>query len=220
MIKLVGLHLNQLPNRHALIALLDGRLYGAWRDRHKSIRDELAARASLAGLLLLQQMGIRENLSYDEKGRPFIKDTLLDFNITHTGHMVFGTFESPDRGEALPEASPCRVGVDAENLARIASVRIAPLAARCFTEAEHELFLQNPTDDTFLQIWTRKESLVKWLGDGLRLMHRADTVTARETYGVEFSEYKVGDTVITLCHRLGTKAPEALHLLTSAELFD
>lgn len=220
MIELIGLYLNQLPGRHALIALLDDRLYGAWRDRHKSIRDELAVKASLGGLLLLQRMGIREALAYDEKGRPYIKDSNFDFNITHTDRMVIGAFESPDRGEALPEASPCRVGVDAENLARIASVRIAPLAARCFTEAEQEQFLETPTDNTFLRIWTRKEAFVKWLGEGLRVMRRADTVIAHKTHGVKFSEYRVEDTLITLCHRAEAAPPAELHLLTFAELFD
>ena len=221
MIELIGLYLNQLPGRHALIALLDDRLYGAWRDRHKSIRDELAVKASLGGLLLLQRMGIREALAYDEKGRPYIKDSNFDFSITHTDRMVIGAFETPDsEKELLSDVPPCRVGIDAESLDRIASVRICPLAERWFTEAEQEQFLETPTDNTFLRIWTRKEAFVKWLGEGLRVMRRADTVIAHKTHGVKFSEYRVEDTLITLCHRAEAAPPAELHLLTFAELFD
>lgn len=219
MIELFGLDLNQLPDRRTLAKLLDEGMYASWRERHKSVRDELAARASLGGILLLQKMGCRGELLYDANGRPFFADSDFDFNITHTDGMVVGAIEMPCHG--APESElPCRVGVDAEILSRIASVRICPLAARWFTAAEHELFLAVPTDETFLRIWTRKEALIKWLGEGLRAMRRADTVTARENYGVEFSEYRVGDTLIALCHRIGSTPPESLHMLTGSDLFD
>ena len=216
MIEISGVYLKQLPNRHALISLLNPSYYAAWRTRHKSVRDELAARASLGGLFLLQRMGYCYNLEYDTLGRPCFRDSKIDFNITHTQKMILCAVERPDESAS---GCPPRVGIDAEDLARIVSLRICPLAERWFTAREHEIFLTDPTDRMFLQIWTRKESLIKWTGEGIRALRRSDVFRAEELLGVSFREYEIGNTMVSLCHRAGTIPPSQIHMLTNAQLY-
>ena len=219
MIKLFGLYLNQLPDRRSLAALLDRQMYASWREKHKSVRDELATRASLGGIFLLQKMGYRHHLAYDANGRPFFLDSPIDFNITHSEQIVICAAEAPDESDKGDKPF-CRVGVDVENLARIASVRICPLAERWFTPSEHDIFLSDPTDATFLRIWTRKEALIKWTGEGLRSMRKSDTTMAEKNYGILFREYRVENTLVTLCHRADALPPDTPHMLTNSELFD
>ena len=216
MIEILGIPLALLPDRRGLTALLDEELYTAWRERHKSVRDELFTRASLGGIFLLQQMGFRKGLKYDANNRPYVEGSRVDFSISHTDRIVVCALEAPDAES--DKAEPCRVGIDAEGLLRLSSVRICPLADRWFSEGEAELFWRDSGDEAFLRIWTKKEALVKWTGEGLSSMRSADTLTAGERFGVSFCEYRVEDTVISLCHRKGTTPPKEVRMLTHADL--
>ena len=243
MIKICGVSLSQLPERRELMFLLDEPLYLAWRERHKSIRDEKAARASLAGILLLQMQGYRDNLLYDRNGRPYFEYIDVDFNITHTEQAVFCAIETREADECTvltglegtlpfpsleaPEGDrkrlfegQLRVGLDSEDIQRISSVRICPMADRWFSENEYDFFLKAPTDMTFLRIWTRKEALIKWTGEGLRSLRLADTVLAPSVYGVRFYEYAVGSTLLTLCCHSDATPPSTVHMFSNSELFD
>ena len=239
MIDIYGIALSKLPQKRRMIQLLDERFYEAWRERHRSIRDERAVRTSLAGPLLLQASGVRGELFYDEKGRPSLRDRDVDFNITHTEGYTFCAMECPDEAPSLPEpptdptypdvyvapkdrerlySGCCRVGVDAENLSRLSSMRVFPLASRWFSEREEDFFLSLPNDESFLRVWTRKEALVKWLGTGISALRSADTVTAQSRYGVRFYEYRVEDTVVTLCCHAASPRPPRIRILTDTEL--
>lgn len=244
LIKIYGVSLALLPDRRALMNALTDSLYASWREKHKSIRDERAARASLAGVLLLQFAGIDGSIVYDASGRPRLENQELDFNITHTEQLVFCAIESnePLREDANPQqydapaplpypskevpplhkrslfANQFRVGIDAENISRLSNMRVCPLADRWFSENEHEFFLSAPNDITFLRVWTRKEALVKWTGEGLTKARAADTVTAESVYGIRFSEYRVSDAVVTLCTHRSALTPSSVHMLTPSEV--
>lgn len=238
MIDILGITLSQLPPRRTLVTMVDDCFLMAWKERHRSVRDEKAACASLAGLLLLQAAGIRGTLAYDDTGRPYLNDREVDFNITHTDRHAFCAIEYPPTETVMPEPPPsrdypskrvskvnikrmfagqCRVGLDAENLSRLASMRICPLADRWFSLHEEDFFLSAPTDETFLRVWTRKEALVKWLGGGLTQLRQADTVTAQSLYRVRFHEYRVENTVVSLCCHETSPAPHRIHMLTDTE---
>lgn len=243
MIKLYGVKLSQLPDRRTLISALGEELYSAWKERHKSTRDEYAARASLAGILLLQFAGVRKDFFYGQNGRPCSRDSRIDFNITHTEKLVLCAVETTEADTELGKNPPdtpyypektvhgdyrkqlfpddhCRVGLDAEDLGRLSSVRICPIADRWFSHNEREFFLAEPNDRTFLRIWTRKEALAKWTGEGLSGLRKADTVSAPSMYGIRFCEYLIGDTVIALCCRADTVPPAQIHMLTGAEVLE
>lgn len=242
MIKLYGVKLSQLPDRRTLISALGEELYSAWKERHKSTRDERTARASLAGILLLKFAGVRQDFFYDSNGRPCSHNSRMDFNITHTEKLVLCAVETAEADTEIGENPPdmpyypeqsvhgdyrkqlfsdrCRVGLDAEDLGRLSSVRTCPIAERWFSQNEREFFLSQPNDRTFLRIWTRKEALAKWTGEGLSGLRKADTVSAPSMYGIRFYEYLIGDTVITLCCHADTVPPAQIHMLTGAEVLD
>ena len=242
MIKLYGVKLLQLPDRRTIISALSEDLYSAWKERHKNARDEHTARASLAGILLLQFAGVEKDFFYDHNGRPGSHNSHIDFNITHTDKLVLCAVETDEADTKIDENPPdtpyypeksvhedyqkrlfpnrCRIGLDAENLGRLSSVRICPIADRWFSQNEREFFLAKPNDLTFLRIWTRKEALAKWTGEGLSGVRRADTVSAPSMYGVRFCEYRIDDTVIALCCRADTVPPEQIHMLTGSEVLN
>ncbi len=211
MIKIYGIQIDRLPDHHDMPSLLQPSLYKPWHVRHRNIHDERATRASLGGMLLLQHSGVSGKLSYEKSGRPYLEDSNTDFNITHTDKHVFCAIELPD---ANRPNDTCRVGLDAEELTRLRSLCICPLAERWFTPDEHEIFFRAPNNDLFLQIWTRKEALVKWTGLGLHAMRRLNTVTAPEEYGILFREYRIENSIIVLCHRKESIPPDEITLIT------
>ncbi len=224
MIKLYGIKTAYLSEKKELLQKLPPSFYRPWLERHKSQRNDKTARASLAGLLLLQHVGKTDPLHYTKPGRPYLETPGLDFNITHTHDYVFCAIEERapeepsarplDSAEGLsPFANQPRVGLDADELRRIAGVRIFPLASRWFSPEEYEFFLQEPNDASFLRIWTRKEALIKWTGDGMRALRNADTFLAKNLYGVRFYEYKIGDTQITLCCHSSSEPPPEICML-------
>ncbi len=227
MVELYGVYLSQLPNKLALAELIDEQFYNAWKKRYRNIRDDRIMRPSLGGLYLLQSSQARGSLLYDAKGRPFFTDSDMDFNITHTDQIVFCAVERTPSGVGARAAGTppflfegeCRVGIDCESVSHIRHVRICPLAERWFTARELDLFLTSPTDENFLRIWTRKEALVKWLGDGLKKMRKADTTAAGAELGVCFHEYRVGDTLVTLCSHLEAQVPDKICMLSVEDVF-
>ena len=211
MIEIYGIRTKNLPDHHALTRAVRQALYETWRVRHKSVRGEMTLKNSLAALFLLEHCLPNAILRYREDGRPYAEGSGVDFNISHTDNFVFLAL---DRGG---EGRFARVGIDAEDLARISTLRICPMAARWFSPEEYKIFLMEPTDRTFLRIWTRKESLVKWTGDGLRGLHGADTERA-EQYGVRFAEYQIDDTLVTLCASAEADTPPQIHMLSASEV--
>lgn len=96
-------------------------------------------------------------------GKPFVSDppqAKQPFNIAHTDGLVLcGLCDGPHR----------LIGVDVEKLCR----RTDPeLAERYFSKPEVEFLRTKPdqksVQDTFLRIWTLKESFIKAIGTGLQ----------------------------------------------------
>lgn len=209
MIEIFGAELGLLPTSDALAKALNPQFLAAYRAGHGEVRNESALTASLTGLLLLQAAGVMGNLVYDDRGRPHVTDASCDFNITHTDRCVFCAVEIPDE-----TAAPCRVGLDAEDLSRMSEERISRMARRWFSEAERAWFDATPDEETFLRIWTRKEALMKWIGTGLVDLPRADTVAAEALHCVRFTEYRVGEALLSLCCRDTARTPQEIRMLT------
>ena len=209
MIEIFGADLSTLCLQDKPEVLLDQRFFAAWQERHKGMREGDARCASLVGLLLLQAAGVRGELAYDRLGRPYLPGQHLDFNISHTGSGVFCAVE---RGDDKACGYAPRVGIDAEEMNARGQLRTSDMARRWFSENEQATFFANPTMESFLRIWTRKEALVKWLGEGMRALADADTKSAEQTYGVRFQSYFEGDAIITLCHRANAVPPPTIRM--------
>ena len=209
MIEILGVELSTLCLREKPETLLDQRFLAAWEERHKGMSKEDVRNASLVGLLLLQAAGVRDTLAYDRLGRPYLADSAVDFNITHTDKAVFCAIE---RTSGWGSAPAPRVGIDAEEMSGRGQLRTSDLARRWFSEDEQASFFADPTKECFLRIWTRKEALVKWTGEGMRALADADTENAEPRHGVHFKTYVEGDTLITLCHRADAAPPPTIRM--------
>ena len=96
-------------------------------------------------------------LAKSEHGKPFLPDSDLQFNLSHSVDLALYAFA---RGRD--------VGVDVERESR--KVKAIEIAERFFSESEREYLRQLPEEQlpvAFLRTWTRKEALLKALGTGI-----------------------------------------------------
>ena len=91
----------------------------------------------------------------NEFGKPFLKDhPYIHFNISHTkGAIVCAVSDKP-------------VGVDIERVKRFNKC----IVERFFTQNEQNyIFASNENvAERFIEIWTKKEAYVKWVGKGMQ----------------------------------------------------
>ena len=131
------------------------------RDRRRFI----VARARLRQLLAAR-LGVRPEsveLAYGKNGKPSLArgfaDTHWRFNVSHCDDVAVYAF-SPGR----------EIGIDIE---AIRAVREADaIAAQFFSRPENEAYLALAPSDKrlgFFNCWTRKEAVVKALGEGLSM---------------------------------------------------
>ncbi|MEM1483560.1 4'-phosphopantetheinyl transferase superfamily protein [Oscillospiraceae bacterium PP1C4] len=105
--------------------------------------------SAAAHALLEHVLGFPVRIARGAHGKPFLPEhSGLHFNLSHTS------------GAVVCALSGHPVGVDIE---RARPVRPA-LAARCFTQAEREYAVD---EARFLEVWTRKEALLKRDGRGI-----------------------------------------------------
>ncbi len=95
-----------------------------------------------------------------ERGKPFLPDHSLAFNVSHSGDLAIYTFSFTLN----------RLGVDIEKLNR--EIDPDQLSKHYFTEGERRELQTLPPDlkrNLFFKIWTAKEARMKLTGEGLYL---------------------------------------------------
>ncbi|MGB3560659.1 MAG: 4'-phosphopantetheinyl transferase superfamily protein [Geitlerinemataceae cyanobacterium] len=118
----------------------------------------MAARGILRTLLgrYLKCAPHQVQFSYSDRGKPFIADSSLHFNVSHSG------------GLALYAIAYNRlVGIDVES---IRSIEVEQLAKRFFCDREYQQLCQLSDarkDSAFFIYWTAKEAYLKATGEGL-----------------------------------------------------
>lgn len=127
----------------------------------------------------------------DEWGKPHIQDRPdFHFNLSHSGSWVVIAYgESP-------------VGVDVERIRMDAGKE--NIARRHFTPEEQEYVFSagEENGERFFEIWTAKESYLKYLGTGLRRSLNSFSVVPDGTgLGVRFTGRRLGDSYLTVCTR-------------------
>lgn len=187
MIRIYGICLDSLPDSaNELLTALPISIADPWQRQHPSLREKNAKKASLAGVWLLWRAKSDALLAYTADGKPFLQNFEGAISITHTKTHAFCAILD-ERGE---------IGLDAESFGRISPDRLQALSDRWFTEAEKEAFHQAQSEERFLEIWTRKEALVKLTGDGMRALHRTDTQD--ESLDIHYATYRLDSTIVSL----------------------
>lgn len=158
------LDLNELPEENLLGALSADELSRASRFRfEKDQRRFIAARGMLRQILgvYLQKPPHILQFQYNTNGKPLLAnasgDDTLQFNLSHSDHMVLYAF-----------ALNRNIGIDLERIR--GGIEIEQIASKFFTEIELSSIEQVPKtkrNELFFQYWTRKEALIKATGVGL-----------------------------------------------------
>lgn len=135
----------------------------------------IVARARLRQILshCLETTPIAIRFGYLPRGKPYLAAPAvpLHFSVSHARNLA-----------VFAIADNCRPGIDIECLDRV--IDVEGVARRFFTANETAALLQTAHADrqrVFMAIWTRKEALVKALGEGLALsLNRIEVSTAPE----------------------------------------
>ena len=132
----------------------------ASRFHFQSDRDRYILGRGLLRILLghsLQQHPQSLQFVYSAKGKPFLKEEAIQFNISHSGDLI-----------VLGVGGDRAIGVDVERIRPLPEV--LKLAQRFFCEAEWEKIRHLPSNLTsraFFTAWTRKEAFLKATGEGI-----------------------------------------------------
>ncbi|HEV3008246.1 MAG TPA: 4'-phosphopantetheinyl transferase superfamily protein [Burkholderiales bacterium] len=137
------------------------------RDRRRFV----VARARLRQLLAAR-IGMKPEdveLAYGKNGKPCLKHNGWHFSVSHCDDVALFAFSKASE-----------IGVDVEAVRPIREADT--IAAQFFSPRENEAYAALAAHDKplgFLQCWTRKEALVKAIGEGLSMpLHQFDVAHA------------------------------------------
>jgi 4'-phosphopantetheinyl transferase len=111
----------------------------------------------------------RISFEYGKYGKPRIRDSHVQFNVSHSDSIALLAF-----------SQVCELGIDVEKFRPISNAE--GLAQRFFCPEEAADLRSVPVherDNAFLTCWTRKEAYIKAVGDGLCLPLDSFRVTFR-----------------------------------------
>jgi 4'-phosphopantetheinyl transferase len=136
------------------------------RDRRRYVTGRAVLRIILGRYLTLQPADV--SFRYGRYGKPLLGGTDISFNMSKSaGCAVYAVTRNR------------RIGVDVEQLREIAEME--QIGRQFFSEPEYELLCACPVSmkhKTFFESWTRKEALVKAVGEGLNMpLHSFDAST-------------------------------------------
>ncbi len=145
--------------------------------------------ALLSRLLMLSEISSRTGIpqkkirfEFGSHGKPYLKDSHLQFSLSHTDGavcMAFSDFpENPDNEE---------IGVDIENRDR----RVNPNMYKRSLSDEELATVHTPED--FIRCWVQKEAFLKRLGIGIsRDLRGINTLLLPDTAKFDTGDYIVG----------------------------
>lgn len=163
-----------------------------WICRHNGLSSEqerIRAKELLKTMLAERILrGSPEKLlfEYGKYGKPYLKNTALQFNLSYT------------QGAYIIALSDGEIGADIERL-RAAKPHVVN---RCFTNSESRYLHQDMEllDQRFYELWTQKEAYVKYTGQGFSRSPQSIDVLAQPIRGCLYT-LTDNDVIISLCGR-------------------
>lgn len=162
---------------------LEERKEWTWWEFEGTKADHCKKPESRAAAAALHCMGV-EDLTYEPNGKPVAKNCYV--SISHSGDHV-----AVCRNDTVP------VGIDIE---KMTERDFRKIANRFFRGKELEKFTENPTAETFYEIWTRKEAYSKILGTGVQ-----EVVKGFDVYSLANCEFKTdfaGEYAVSVCEKI------------------
>ena len=170
-------------------------IYYKFTDPNITYKEQHGIGCSIRDKMIKEIAGISKEFifSKDENSKPYIRDSDILYNISHTAGCVACAMYIPeesfdkkenhitllkDEGMISLEINNIKnIGCDVEALSREKkSDNIYSIAERFFSECEQNYISDSEnTSRAFYEIWTRKESYLKCTGEGLKGMKKTDT---------------------------------------------
>ena len=171
--------------------------------------DDTPESDELLQLWLSELLGHAPLIERTDAGKPFVAKSTLQFNFSHSPHW----FALSWRVGHEP------VGVDIEDLGRRPS--FAALAERYYHPAEKAKWLAAEASEsaaTWLEIWTRKEAVLKAHGLGLRLqLNTLDTCHDAVQHPLigcwQLHSFRLPDAVVSVSWPLASPTTAALRAI-------
>lgn len=142
----------------------------------------------IAGGLFMNRFLDGAKIGVNKFGKPEC-DNGLCFNISHSGDYVLFALSDSD------------VGCDIEEIRFLNGIRLGKIVF-----CDNEMKLLNSTSDrlgTFFELWTKKEALLKCMGDGFHRGAKSVDVSSgrffENTTEYYMKQYKFSDYEISLC---------------------
>lgn len=157
-------------------------------------KESVCAKALLCELLSSEFRLTDFNVLSDENGKPYIKNSPLHFNLSHSGDCVLCLCGTEKVG--------CDIQIKCEYKEKVAK--------RFFTENEYNFLCESDEKELdFTRIWTMKESILKYHGDGLSGGLSSYDFSgfvkkdSFEAYGLKFNVSVKGEYVMCICSETG-----------------
>ena len=91
------------------------------------------------------------DIQINREGKPYIENCPYHFNLSHSGDFL------------LLAVGECPVGADIEKI-----TRILPKTLKQYFSQEEQTLVEKEGKKTFFEFWTKKESYVKYTGEGIK----------------------------------------------------
>lgn len=170
----------------------------------KMVKEE-SKRLSLSGGLLLRyafstmnEISLYDKIKITEKGMPYLPNHEYFFSLSHSGRFAICSFSHEP------------IGCDIEKMrAKI------PKVAKIFSPEEEQIFFrldEANKKEFFFQLWTRKESVTKWMGKGIAYPFdsfsvmdglRNRNIIVIESKKLFLKSLQMEDYMISLCNERG-----------------
>lgn len=163
--------------------------------------------SAAAGYLLqtaLKELGaVNPEIYFNEHGKPYLKDSDIFFNLSHSGTVAVCALSSQE------------VGVDVQQIKAVSQ----GLIKRVCTKEEYAFVMQKGGDiyRSFCRLWAVKESVIKCLGCGLSLSPSRVGVNLSTSFGItidgaetglHFKEYELNGYCIDVCSPVNNFSPD------------
>lgn len=138
-------------------------------------------------LRILKEEKIDPLFKCNDFGKIYLRDKELFFNTSHSNDYFAIAISSEE------------IGVDIEKIRCYDEKKLLSLRKKCLTEKEKESF--PVTNESFIRLWTIKESFLKLLGTGINLSLKEvevdDKVSLKEQRA-NYKCFKIEDYILTI----------------------
>ena len=162
--------------------------YARWEDQHNTLIGKLLVYTSYS-IINNEELKF-ENYKRTKNNKPFIQDSILNFNISHSGKTVLCAISKYN----------IQLGIDVEEIKNIDVKGFNTI----FHQNEFNRIIQANSIDSFYKYWTRKEAYTKAIGSGITIpLDKIDTtknIVSENNNNYYLKSYKINKYYCSLAY--------------------